>query len=119
MLENIHKSDPEQIMSCGIQGPKSIMTTPGVCYAAMKFFHDNSIKLKPYAGYNLLQQCGLMKRYLCLALIEEMSKLAGLTQSKPPFALMKQCANDFEEKFTGGEKAQYWNVCRGLTEYFR
>jgi hypothetical protein len=111
------ESTPDKIIHCGVDGPESIFMTNAVCTALIRFVADNRDKLRPYAGYAILQGCSRLSASVCLGIIEELQSLASVPQ--PRAGLMERCADDLENRFPGNGKAQYMNSCQGLMDYFR
>lgn len=126
-MEDIRRSaekNPNEMVGCGVQGPKHVYTTYDVCYAVMKLSREIYNPTKPYAGYHLLQVCGSLPRSACLAMISELRKLYSNEKSKSTMALTDECASDLQGNSSGGdrlsgeEKARYMNVCQSLIEDF-
>ena len=112
-------STPNKMVGCGVEGPESIYTTSAVCYAVIRFVTDNRHKLRPYAGYAILQGCGRLSSSVCLGIIEELQSLARVPQPESKIALTEKCADDLEMRFPGNEKPQYMNSCQELINYSR
>ena len=110
---------PNETVHCGIEGPKPVYTTWAVCYAAIKFVKDNQTKLKPYAGYAILQECAGLDSRRCLAIIEEMRFIATTASLDSKMVLTEKCAADLGRRIPGNERPQYMNACQGMAEYFR
>jgi hypothetical protein len=110
---------PDEMVGCGVEGPETVYTTRAVCYAVMKLVKDNQGKLRPYAGYALLQNCGRISSGVCLGIVSEMQLLVGTAQHQSKSDLTQTCANDLGRKFPGNEPPQYMNSCRDLVGYFK
>jgi hypothetical protein len=121
-IEDIHRraeKNPNEMVGCAVEGPKQIFTTYAVCYAVIKFVRDNSSKLKPYAGYALIQECSRTNSRVCYAIIDELRNLAAKVQFESKMALIEKCADDLAKKFSGKEKPQYMNTCQDIIDgYF-
>jgi hypothetical protein len=126
-MEDIRKSaekKPNEMVGCGVQGPKQVYTTYDVCYAVMKLSQEIHNPAKPYAGYHVLQVCGSMAHAACLAMITEVRKLYNSGKSKSTMALTEECASDLQgtgsgdDKSSEEEKARYMNTCQSLIEDF-
>jgi hypothetical protein len=109
---------PNAMVGCGVEGPQTVYATWAVCYAVIKFVKDNQNKLKPDAGYALLQDCGRINSKTCLGIVAELQSLGGSARLNSKMALTEQCANDLEKRFPGNEQPQYMNSCQDLVGYF-
>lgn len=121
-MEDIRRSaekNPNEMVGCGVQGPKQVYTTRDVCYAVMKLSREIYNPAKPYAGYHLLQVCGSLPRPTCLVIIAELRKLHSNEASKSTMALTEECASDLQsDDSSGEEKARKMNACQDLVESF-
>jgi hypothetical protein len=113
------ENTPNKMVGCGVEGPETVYTTWAVCYAVIKLVRDNQDKLRPYAGYAILQDCGRINSNVCLGIIQELQSLASVPQPRSRMALTEKCADDLEKRFPGNEKPQYMNSCQDLVGYFR
>jgi hypothetical protein len=111
------ENEPDKVTGCAIEGPESVFTTRAVCAALIRFVSDNGNKLRPYAGYAILQACGHLSSSSCLAIIKELQSLASTPQTRG--ALTERCVDDLGMLFPGSEKPQYMNSCEELMNYFR
>ncbi len=113
------EKNPDRVVVCGVEGPKTVYTTNAVCYAIISFdnvYHD---KLKPYAGYSILQSCGAFSSSVCLGIIQELRSLAPVSPQRSKMRLVDKCADDLKKRFPGNEKSQYLNACQDLVGNFR
>jgi hypothetical protein len=121
-IEDMRRSaekNPNEMVGCAVEGPKTVYTTWAVCYAVIKFFKDNQSKLKPFAGYALIQECARTNDRFCFAIIEELRTLAGKVKFESKMALIEECADDLAKKVLGNERPQYMNACQDIIDgYF-
>lgn len=110
---------PEKIVSCGVEGPRSVHVENAVCFSVMKLARDRYQSLKPYAAYNLLQMCGGMSSTTCRAMIDEVDHLADKLKSTAPAQLVPECAKNLASAFPGKERVSYLNACESLLTLFR
>lgn len=111
--------NPEKIVSCGIEGPRSVHVANAICFSLMKLSRDQFQSLKPYAAYNLLQMCGDMSSTACRAMIDQVGLLANRLKSTPPARLVPECAKNLTVAFPGKERVAYLNVCESIMTLFR
>jgi len=122
IYDEIRKSaekNPNKVVVCGVEGPKTVYTTNAVCNAVISFDKDYYKKLKPYAGYSVLQKCASFSSSVCLGIIQELRSLAPVSSQTSRMTLIDKCANSLEKRFPGNEKPQYLNACQDLVGYFR
>jgi len=122
IYDEIRKSaekNPNQVVICGVEGPKSVYTTNVVCNAVISFDKDYYEKLKPYTGYSVLQHCASTSSSACLAIIQELRSLAPISSQTSRMTLIDKCATSLEKRLPGNEKPQYLNTCQDLVGYFR
>ena len=118
-MQKSAEKNPDQVVICGVEGPKSVYTTNAVCNAVTRFDKDYFEKLKPYTGYSVLQHCASTSSSACLAIIQELRSLAPVSSQTSRMTLIGKCATSLEKRLPGNEKPQYLNTCQDLVGYFR